>query len=91
MAVAIEFCILLWAPEFLEHVVGLSKASAAAAAAVFGLAMLVGRTAGSSLLRLIAAERLFPLALVVTLLGFLIYWGLHWPSAAIVGLFLVCS
>jgi fucose permease len=89
MAVAIEFCILLWAPEFLEHVVGLSKASAAAAAAVFGLAMLVGRTAGSVLLRLIAAERLFPLALVVTLLGFLIYWGLRRPSAAIVGLFLL--
>jgi hypothetical protein len=54
----------------LEHVVGLSKESAAADAAVFGLAMLVGRTA---LLRLIAAERLFPLALVVTLLGFIIY------------------
>jgi MFS family permease len=34
LAVAIEFCILLWAPEFLEHVVGVSKASAAAAAAV---------------------------------------------------------
>jgi hypothetical protein len=35
------------------------------------LAMLIGRTAGSGLLRLIAAEQLFPLALVVTLLGFL--------------------
>jgi MFS transporter, DHA1 family, inner membrane transport protein len=86
MAVAIEFCILLWAPEFLEHVAGLSKAPAAA---VFGLAMLVGRTAGSGLLQLIAAERLFPLAIVVTLLGFLMYWGLHRPPAAIVGLFLL--
>lgn len=89
LAVAVEFCILLWAPEFLEHVVGLSKAPAAAAAAVFGLAMLVGRTAGSGLLRLIAPERLFPLAVVVTLLGFFIYWELHWPPAAIAGLFLL--
>jgi hypothetical protein len=32
--------------------------------------MLVGRTAGSGLLRRIAAERLFPLALLVTFLGF---------------------
>jgi fucose permease len=89
LAVAIEFCILLWAPEFLEHVVGVSKASAAAAAAVFGLAMLLGRTAGSGLLRLIAPERLFPLAVVVTMLGFFIYWEVHWPPAAIAGLFLL--
>jgi fucose permease len=89
MAVAIEFCILLWAPEYLEHVVGLPATSAAGSAAVFGLAMLVGRTAGSGLLRRIAAERLFPLALLVTFLGFVIYWGLHRPPVAIVGLFVL--
>ena len=89
MAIAIEFCILLWAPEFLQQVVGLSATKAAAAAAVFGLAMLTGRTAGGSLLRVIAAQRLFPLALLVTCLGFLIYWGLPRPPAAIVGLFVL--
>ena len=89
MAIAIEFCILLWAPEFLQQVVGLSATSAAAAAAVFGLAMLTGRTAGGSLLRVIAAQRLFPLALLVTCLGFLIYWGLPRPPVAIVGLFVL--
>jgi fucose permease len=89
MAIAIEFCILLWAPEFLQQVVGLSATSAAAAAAVFGLAMLTGRAAGGSLLRVIAAQRLFPLALLVTSLGFLIYWGLPRPPVAIVGLFVL--
>ena len=89
MAIAIEFCILLWAPEFLQQVVGLPATSAAAAAAVFGLAMLTGRTARGSLLRVIAAQRLFPLALLVTCLGFLIYWGLPRPPAAIVGLFVL--
>jgi MFS family permease len=89
MAVAIEFCILLWAPAFLEHVVGLSAAPAAAAASVFGVAMLAGRAAGGNLLRRIAAERLFLLALVVTCFGFLIYWGLHRPPLAIVGLFVL--
>ena len=89
MAIAIEFCILLWAPEFLQQVVGLPATSAAAAAAVFGLAMLTGRAAGGSLLRVIAAQRLFPLALLVTSLGFLIYWGLPRPPVAIVGLFVL--
>jgi fucose permease len=89
MAVAIEFSILLWAPEYLEHVVGLSTASAAGAAAVFGLAMLAGRAAGGGLLRHITAERLFPLALLVTFLGFLMYWGLDRPPGAIVGLFVL--
>jgi MFS transporter, DHA1 family, inner membrane transport protein len=89
MTIAIEFCILLWAPEFLQQVVGLSATSAAAAAAVFGLAMLTGRTAAGSLLRIIAAQRLFPLALLVTCLGFLIYWGVPRPPAAIVGLFVL--
>ncbi|MGA7881939.1 MAG: MFS transporter [Terrimicrobiaceae bacterium] len=89
MAVAIEFCILLWAPEFLQQVVGLSAASSAAAAAVFGLGMLTGRTAASSLLRVIAAQRLVPLALLVTCLGFLIYWALPRPSMALVGLFVL--
>jgi predicted MFS family arabinose efflux permease len=89
MAVAIEFCILLWAPEFLQHVVGFSLTSSAAAAAVFGGAMLTGRTAASSLLRVIATQRLFPLALLVTCLGFLIYWAVPRPSTALVGLFVL--
>ena len=53
--------------------------------------MLTGRTAASSLLRVIAAQRLFPLALLVTCLGFLIYWGLPRPSMALVGLFVSAS
>ena len=57
-SVAIEFCILLWSPEFLAKIVGLSQASAAAAAAAFVLAMFVGRVFGSFLARSIAVERL---------------------------------
>ncbi|MGH6943348.1 MAG: MFS transporter [Geminicoccaceae bacterium] len=89
MAVAIEFCILLWAPEFLGRVVGLPPASAAAGAAAFSFAMLVGRTAGSGLVRFIAAPRLFLVALLTTLMGFLIYWGVGRPWIAIAGLFVL--
>jgi hypothetical protein len=56
-------------------VVGLSAASSGAAARLRS-GMLTGRTAGSSL-RVIAAQRLFPLAPLVTCLGFLTYWGLR--------------
>ena len=38
-----EFCVLLWAPTYLEGVVGLSAAAAATAAVAFALAMAVGR------------------------------------------------
>jgi MFS transporter, DHA1 family, inner membrane transport protein len=89
LGAAIEFCILLWAPEFLERVVGLSKAAAAAGAAAFFVAMLLGRTVGSGLIRFITAQRLFPVALTVTVLGFLLYWGLHRPPWAIMGLFVL--
>ena len=60
MAVAIEFCILLWAPEYLRHVVSPSAASAAGAAAVFGLAMLVGRVAGSAFFAALRQSGCFP-------------------------------
>lgn len=87
--VAIEFCILLWAPEFLGRVTGLPQAHAASAAAAFALAMLLGRTAGSGLVRYVAPQRLLPLALVVTTLGFLLYWGTSQAPLAIAGLFVL--
>ena len=88
-SVAIEFCILLWSPEFLAKIVGLSQASAAAAAAAFVLAMFVGRVFGSFLARSIAVERLLVAQLAVTLIGFLIYWSFSQPVLAIAGLFIL--
>lgn len=88
-AVAIEFCILLWSPAYLEQVVGMGKAGAAAAASAFVLAMFVGRVLGSFLARIIAVERLLVAQLGVTLLGFLIYWNFEEPPMAIAGLFIL--
>ena len=84
--ISIEFCILLWAPEFLGEVAGLPRAHAASAAAVFAMAMLVGRTAGSGVVRYVRAQHLFALALLVTALGFMLYWSAGTPTLAIVGL-----
>lgn len=87
--VALEFCVLIWAPEFLERIAGLSRTAAAGSAAAFSLAMLLGRTGSSLLVRRIAPQRLLPAALVVALLGFLMYWGSHQQLSHILGLFVL--
>ena len=55
---ALEFCILFWAPAFLEQVVGFAPASAAMAAAGFPLGMLLGRIALARLVRRVPLRRL---------------------------------
>lgn len=86
LVVAIEFSVLLWAPAYLEQVVGLSSALAAGTAAVFPVAMLVGRLLGSGLVGRVAAPVLYVLALLVSLLGFALYWSSALPGVAVLGL-----
>jgi predicted MFS family arabinose efflux permease len=88
-AVSIEFCVLLWAPTFLERVAGLTPAAAATAAVAFSLAMLLGRTAGSGLVRVVAAPRLCLVALLGVLPAFLLYWAADRPLLTVAGLFLL--
>ena len=89
LVVAIEFCMLLWAPTYLERVVGLAPATAAGTAVVFALAMLAGRLAGSALVGRFPPATLYAASLVVTLLGFALYWGDFSPWLAVVGLAVV--
>lgn len=86
---ALEFCVLIWAPEFLERVAGLPRATAAGSAAAFSLAMLIGRAGTSRLVRLVAAPHLFLAALLVIVLGFIVYWRTGQPLAAVAGLFVL--
>jgi MFS transporter, DHA1 family, inner membrane transport protein len=88
-AVALEYSVLFWAPAFLERAVGLTSAEAAASGAAFSVAMLVGRIAGSALVRRMPARRLFLVALTTALIGFAVYWGVDQPVAAVVGLFIL--
>lgn len=89
IVISMEFCVLLWAPAFLERVVGMPQATAALAAAAFAVAMLIGRTAMSGLVRIVAPRTLFLAALLVTCLGFTLYWGFDLPSATVAGLFVL--
>lgn len=89
LVVAIEFSVLLWAPAYMELVIGLSPATAASSAALFALAMLIGRSAGSAVVGRIKAQRLYAAALLVTLAGFGLYWTDAGPALALAGLFVL--
>jgi fucose permease len=87
--VALEFSVRFWAPAYLERVAGLSASAAAASAAAFSVAMILGRMAGAVLVRWISAPRLMPAALLIVMLGFGLYWGLGQGPLAVAGLFLL--
>jgi fucose permease len=84
--IALEYCTLLWSPEVLEQVQGLSRASAVAMAAAFSAAMLTGRLFAAPLLRRVSAQRLFLASLALTLPGIALYVGVRQPVLSVVGL-----
>jgi fucose permease len=87
--VAVEFSVLLWAPAFLERVVGMSASAAALGAAAFFAAMLIGRSVGIGLVRAFDGRMIFLGVAATTLVGFAAYWGTGAPSIVLAGLFVV--
>jgi fucose permease len=85
--IALEYCTLLWSPEVLERVQGLSRSGAATAAAAFSAAMLSARLFTAPLLRRAPPQRLLVASLALTLPGFLAYWAAPLPALSVVGLF----
>jgi fucose permease len=83
---AVEFCIIFWAADFLEKVTGLTKANAALGISAFLGSMLVGRWLVSRLLRRSQEQRLLISSLVIALAGFLLFWLVHNPAGAVIGL-----
>jgi len=80
LVIAVEFCFIYWAADFLEVDAGLGRADAAASVSVFLLAMVVGRIVGSRLADRFASQHLLVSALGVVTLGFVVYWA---PLAAV--------
>jgi predicted MFS family arabinose efflux permease len=87
--IALEYGTLLWSPEVLERVQGLSRAAAAVTAAAFSAAMLTGRLFAAPLLRRVSAQRLFLASLALTLPGMALYVGVRQPVLSIAGLFVL--
>ena len=89
MGVAVEFSGLLWAPAYLEQVIGLDPTSAAIGAAAFFAGMLTGRVGEAGLFRIVTIRLLFFAAATTLFAGFALYWGSTEPGFAIAGLFVV--
>jgi predicted MFS family arabinose efflux permease len=85
---AVEMSLVVWATEFLDSVVGLSRTEAVLAYSALPAAMLVGRIAGSRLTRRSSSMTLLLLSLGVTLAGFPLFWLARLPALNILGLFI---
>lgn len=70
LAVSIEFCMIYWSADFLEHILGISKASAALAISLFLGAMIIGRLAGSRLVQKFAAQKVVLASTGIAAIGF---------------------
>lgn len=86
LAVAIEFCIIFWAADYLEQVSGLAKADAALSVSAFLGALMVGRGIVSRLLLAVRPASLLLFSLLVSAAGFLLFWQSSGPLPAVAGL-----
>ena len=87
-SVSVEWCMLFWASTYMETVVGLSKELAATSVALFTIAQVVGRAAGSWLTRRYAPGILLLIAGAIIIIGFPLFWLGRTPLANALGLFL---
>jgi fucose permease len=88
LAVAIEFCMISWCADYLEHAAGLPKALAAQAVSVFLGGLILGRIAGSVLILRFSVLRVVMASLLVSLVGFGCFWSAAGVGLTVVGLFI---
>jgi fucose permease len=74
LGVSIEWTLIIWSADFFETVVGLARRDAATLVSVFLGAMLVGRFAGSRLAHNINTSTLLLASVLLTLIGFPLFW-----------------
>lgn len=86
LSVGVEFSLIFWGADFLVAA-GLSSSAAATTVSLFLWGMVAGRIAGRRIARRITAERLLPLALAVSAIGFTLYWTAPIALVAVSGLF----
>jgi fucose permease len=87
LGVAVEFCMIFWSANYLEHELGMLKADAAQAVSLFLAAMIIGRLAGSRLVQRISTRKMVTASVLVAGAGFLIYWKAESMLPGVGGLF----
>ena len=88
LAVSLEFCMLSWSADYLEHVAGLPTPVATQAISIFLAGMILGRAAGSRLVLRFTSYQVVTGSILVALAGFLLYWSAAAAWMPVVGLFL---
>lgn len=86
LVVAVEFCMVFWAADYLRTVVGLAPAAAAASVATFLAGMVLGRAVGGRIALRMAADRMLVRALLLAGAGFAVFWSTGLPVPSVVGL-----
>jgi fucose permease len=86
VSVGVEWSVGFWATEYLRGLPGHSVSLAAAGAGVFQIAAVCGRFASSRLMTRIREKRILLGAMLLTVLGFPLYWLRAEPISALAGL-----
>jgi fucose permease len=88
LANAIEYCMVFWCADYLEHVAGLPRAVAAQAVSMFLAGVILGRLAGSRVVQRFSAYQVVSASILLAAAGFALYWLAAAPWMPVVGLFL---
>ncbi len=90
LGVSIEWCVVFWAADYLEKIVGLNKEAAATASSVVFIAAVVARAAFSRLTWRFHSRWLLLVAMAFAAVGFPLFWLGRVPALNLLGLF-VCG
>jgi fucose permease len=87
LAVSVEFCMIFWSANYLETSVGMRRANAAQSVSLFLAGMVVGRLAGSRLVRRFPSHLVVIVSVSIAAAGFGIFWAFPRVVPALLGLF----
>lgn len=88
LAVSVEFCMVFWSADYLEQSLGMIKVDAAQAVSLFLAAMIIGRLAGSILVKRMPPARIVMGSLLIAAAGFILFWKAATVLIGLAGLFL---
>ena len=88
LGVSAEFCMVFWSADYIEQVLGLTKADSAQAVSLFLAAMIVGRILGSRLVQRFPTRAVITVSIIAAGIGFLLFWRTSSALTSLAGLFM---
>lgn len=79
---------IFWSADYLEQVLGLTKADAAQAISLFLAAMILGRVFGSRLVQRFSTRAVITISIILASTGFLLFWRATSSPVGLSGLFI---